>query len=580
MANYFKNMNMGFVNNLSEEEFQGFMGLICSEGKAISGYYNLPYINYHFKDAQVILQTEKNDNDSLQISRIDTHVSGRCVWNLRVSGMNVNPKDALKTEKRCVLGSCEDASGMLVVNIVNADVLPSYMENDEITLQMVAYAEKVDYYASEDEYQDTLPKDDMGRTFGLANGTLFPSGIFNNRCVDPDDEIPEIEDDWTDNYMLVKGEVKYFQCGRIEDSEDSPEFVRCIIDTTYGELEIVHSMNSVTSEQRDNLTSGAIISAIVYLSGDAAIYDYDHGIVKDEEHNLKALRYSMTGGDANRLYSILADDVEYTSEVTGKTIAGKENVVNRIDYVNNNAEEKYYSHLATITDIKDGDDDLEYPVGKRCVILAFGEEDNFESILFIDCDEEGNVTRILTSKESRYCFSIDKPYYRNPFEGMDIPDTYHEPMVTRASYHGFVSGDIGEIIDTLDVEPSYEKDAAKVVDMIKSSEDDNIETVSENAFGYLFAKAIEKTISRAVVSYSLDDIRNDVFSDNANDTDSAKLQRAYKYGKQFFKDFSLYHSDEEDKEEYYDEMVNALTFVQAMGNGFAMEYINNDCYKD
>ena len=90
---------------------------------------------------------------------------------------------------------------------------------------------------------------------------------------------------------------------------------------------------------------------------------------------------------------------------------------------------------------------------------------------------------------------------------------------------------------------------------------------------------MERTISKSGVGYAFGDIKNDTFTDNMCESDSKKLQSAYKYGKQFFTDFSLYQSNEEDKETYYKEMVSALTFVQAMGVSFAHDYMNKDFSK-
>lgn len=431
MANFFENMDMGFVWDFDEDDFRALMALICSDGNPITGYYGLPYINYHFNSAQVILQTQLNDTGSLEIAQIDTHVSGSCVWKLRISGFDIEPDDALKTSKQCVLSSIEDNSGMLVVNIVNADVLPSYMEGDEITVQMVAYAENVDYFASEEEYRESCSKDDKGTTGGLASGAVFPMGILvNHRVKEGEEEIACAEDDvftpqYSDSLMLVKGEVKAFRKGHIFKDEQGPGFVRCIIDTHFGELEIVHSIRDVNKSQLENLRTGAIVSAVVYLSGDVAIYEYENGIVRDEEHNLRALRYSMTGGDASRLASILAPDVVYTSEVTGRTFKGREAVIDRIDFVNKYAEEEYFSHMATITSVQSPEDEghpdpeaggssddarhdpPDYDAGKRCAILCFGDKSRFESILFIECNEDGLITRILTSNDSRYRFRLD-----------------------------------------------------------------------------------------------------------------------------------------------------------------------------
>ena len=68
-------------------------------------------------------------------------------------------------------------------------------------------------------------------------------------------------------------------------------YIRCIIGTQYGDLELVHTIDQVAEEQRCNIKAGAIVSGAFVLSGDAAIYEYEKGMVLDAEHDLRLLRF-------------------------------------------------------------------------------------------------------------------------------------------------------------------------------------------------------------------------------------------------------------------------------------------------
>ena len=61
----------------------------------------------------------------------------------------------------------------------------------------------------------------------------------------------------------------------------------------------------------------------------------------------------------------------------------------------------------------DGDEQLEYSVGTKCLILSFEEKNNYESIAFFDYDDEGKICRMTTTTNPRYHFSIQMPPLEN-----------------------------------------------------------------------------------------------------------------------------------------------------------------------
>ena len=54
--------------------------------------------------------------------------------------------------------------------------------------------------------------------------------------------------------------------------------------------------------------------------------------------------------------------------------------------------------MATITSVDDGDETLPYKVGTRCIVLASGEENNYEFIAFVEIN-------MVTSKRSEMDFN-------------------------------------------------------------------------------------------------------------------------------------------------------------------------------
>lgn len=225
------------------------------------------------------------------------------------------------------------------------------------------------------------------------------------------------------------------------------------------------------------------------------------------------------------------------------------------------------------------------PIGTRCIVLAYNDPDNYDAIAFIDCDTEGNISGIHTCKDSRYKFVIDKsPLEINPFEGMQIPDSYVEAMLLRAEFHGFIRHeDVNEkFIETnLSEMTSSKWDVSNMLAAWPDEVDPKDEEVTRRVFGYMFAKAIEAKYTRnrgemtdkLIVSYHPANAFDDVY-DSAYDGElHEKLAKAMKYGKQFYTDFLHYINVDDDI--YAEELVKAIVVAQCIGDYCAKEYMSD-----
>lgn len=421
MPAYFENLNMEYFTE-SEDAYASLMGVVASEGKGLWGYYNLPYINMHFGNAQVILRTQMREQSAeingLQIQAVDmdTHTSGRRVWEVRIHEMNIDKKERGLLEKRVVVTRM-DGGGMAVVNLVNADVLPSYMKDDVVLMQMVAFPELIEYFKDDADYVAHQSEGADGHKWLIGEGSVFPTGMLTNR----NPQSPKFEsDERLDDLTAVRGIVKELYWGKIEiEGEAHDAFLKCIIDTEFGELEIVHTVEQVADQLRPNMKIGSTVVMYGTLSGDVAIYEYDKGMIRDEDHNLAAMRYMFSGNDAERVRSILAKDVVYLAQ-SGNKYEGADAVINQFKYVKKENPDKYFAHFARISEIKEGAE-VEYPVDTRCLILASGKESAYESIAFFDYDAEGYISRIVTTTNPNYRFSILRPVF-NTGEAKETSD--------------------------------------------------------------------------------------------------------------------------------------------------------------
>lgn len=399
MANLSENYGLDFL--MKDDTVMSFVGYLVKEGKSVKGYYGYPYLFAPLGDMEYWVKTEKNDEGNLEVAEIDSHCGGKCVWDMVCSGIDITPKDSAKLKKVLILNG---SGGFLPIELITADVLPSYMKGDKVTAQVIGLPLDINYYANEDDYAADQPSDKNGEKWMVGNGALLPLSFLVNHNPEHYEQGKNCD---SDAYVHFTATVTKLYHGVFELNGDrNNTFIRCFVDTQYGPLELDHTIDQVAEDQRPNIKVGSIVSGMCLLSGDVAIYEYEHGAVKDFQHDLMLLRYTFTGGDPERLRSVLTEDTIYSTETSGKDFLGADSIVEKIKYVQENREYEYFAHLAAITAV---DEELEYPVGTRCIVLASGEEDNYESIAFIDVNRDGMIERIKISTDGRYHFKIDEP---------------------------------------------------------------------------------------------------------------------------------------------------------------------------
>lgn len=549
MANMLENFGLDFFRE-DEDTLLGFVGYITREGKALEGYGGIPYLYTPMGDVEFWVKTEKNPDGNLHVTGFDSHCANMCVWNLTHSGIDITPKATSGLERIAMFTSADARGGMLPVEIITADVLPSWMKGDKIEVQMVGLPLDINYYSDEDEYADHQPSDENGKKWLMATGSMAALSFLYNHAPDRYEQGKDYE---SDRYVQFTAKVKGVYHGAFDmNGEKHNTFIRCRVETDYGELELEHTLDQVPEEFQDNIRAGAIVSGTCILSGDVAIKEYDKGFVKDFEHDLKLLRYTFGPGDPERLRSVLAPDAVYETDTSGKKYVGTDEIIDRFNYIHENRESEYTTYYATIVETDDAD--MEYPVGTRCVILADGEKaEDYESIGFIDVDEEGMISRIKISTDGRYHFSIDQPErIKTPLDDYQAPESVFEPIILRAKFHGIIDDDIEEssIIENIDDYYSLEQNAQRMLDAIQENPQPDAEKAFENIFGYLFAKAIEQTVNerkddfshstRLVASFSPSEAFAGEISSTLSPEEHTVLERAMKLGNQFYTDFKMF----------------------------------------
>lgn len=401
MPLFLENFGLDFFKE-DEETYCGLLGYLAENGKGITGYYGRPTLCNTLGNVDLYVKTEKAEG-GFEIVGLDTHCSGPHVWTMEVLEPNINPKDALPTEKLMMFRSQADRGGLLPIHLLNADVLPSLLEGDVVQMQMTALPLDIKYYETEEAFVEEQPVAKDGKKWMIADGTFFPMQFLHNHRVNkPEDEETNYS---SDDIVLFKATVQEVYLGKFSLGDHSDyTFIRCIAETNHGGIIFAHTIDQVEEKYRNNIKEGAIISGTCVLSGDVGIFEYDHGIVKTAENALRCMRQVLLKGETERLRPILAENAVYDSVSTENKYTGADAIIDRFNFIYKANKRTLYAHPATIT--RTDSEELAYGVGTQCLVLSYNEEENYDSILFLDVDAEGNITKIRVDNDSRYHFHI------------------------------------------------------------------------------------------------------------------------------------------------------------------------------
>ena len=402
MSTMLENYGLGFLKE-DENLFMNVLKKLVSESKSINGYYGAPYLFTPTGCSEFWVNTEKTNEGDLRVNDFNIHCGGTRVWEMVHSGIDISPKDGSKLERTIMFDKCQGKECFLPVEIITADVLPSFLKGDRYNIQVVALPLDINYYADEEEYEKDQPDDPDGKKWLVANGSLCAFHFISNHSVNTYEQGKEYE---SDKYIHFTATVKKLYHGTFElGGETHKTFIRCIAETQYGELEFDHTYQQVSEEQRCNIKEGAVISGVCMISGDVAIDKYDEGIIKDFEHDLKLIRYTVTKGETERLACVLDENVVCEINTHNKKVCGVTDTINHFTNLHSEIDGRIASRFAKVTRELNG-----FPAGTQCVL--FGKEDeDFSNVVLIDVNDEGLIVKIIIDNIEDYadcCFDIVK----------------------------------------------------------------------------------------------------------------------------------------------------------------------------
>lgn len=581
MANILNNFGLEFLGE-DETLLEGFIAHILREGNAITGYSGALSVLKIMGNVEIRVKTKKTNSGKFTVTGFDLHCGNMCVWELQHSGIDISLKSS--DDSDCVaIFSKPDTGGMIPVEIITADVLPGLMKDDILTVQMVALPLSISYYSDENEYEDAQPADKTGKKWLMNTGSMAPLSFLYNHQPDRYEQGKEYA---SDRYVEFTAKVKEVLHGTFKlGEEEHNTFIRCFADTEYGELEFVHTLEQVAEELRGNIRPGAIISGTCILSGDVAINEYEKGIVKDFEHNLRLMRYSLCKGSPQRVSTVLADDAIYETDSTSHKISGHKKILRELNYIRSKSYSTYY---ATITNPLNSN---EYPTGMRCIALSSTDsEDNCESLLFIDTDDSGLISRIKLCKSSGYFFRIDHPNAPMPDPLiLAAPDKLTINILDRAKDIGIAEIDTTVISfkESFTDIRTWDNNIQNMIEVFMEDIFPYNEKAFANILGYLFAKSIEYTVNEnekrdnndtfLIAAFSYPDAFSGKITSTFPHEKHRHLEEAMHIGMQFNDVFEAYVNTYcRDSTEFWTLFRQVGIMVQKLGQLYSHKYIDNN----
>jgi len=392
LTQYLKNFGLDYL----EEETNCLMLIrhVCEKGKVFRGY-RCNYLYKNFGYAEMIVTTVDEDNNgNNRVVGFNNHKIGNCFWKLKVAAPEIFDRDEMNPYTFRVVFKDLDGKGVFPINLIHADVIPSYLENDIVCMQVVAFPLSVDYYATEDDCDNAHKMVLMGKPLVVGNG-IFPVGLFGK-----DEECKDV--------VSLKGQVIDVNKRKIFVDDREIEFLDVTIDTRIGPIELAHTIDFVKEAQHELIKPGSLIETSCILSGDVAIEEYQGGAVYDEENELRLIRSCMKHGDFDRLWKALAEDCSYLTPIT--SVHGKQDVIARLNsgFQRTKKEQvEHFTSLATVGKIEEEKSHLaKYGIGKRCIALASNEPDAYNGWMFLSTNEEGKIRMIETVSGASNCYLV------------------------------------------------------------------------------------------------------------------------------------------------------------------------------
>ena len=122
MANMLESYGLDFLSE-DEESMMGTLGYTVQNGRAFTSYHEAPYFYMSMGRVEFWASTVKDKDGKLSVSEFHTHCGGNHIWEMICSDIDLTPEASSETERILMMYGNKDETGMVPVDIFNADVL-------------------------------------------------------------------------------------------------------------------------------------------------------------------------------------------------------------------------------------------------------------------------------------------------------------------------------------------------------------------------------------------------------------------------------------------------------------------------
>lgn len=156
-----------------EENFNLLANYVLRKGKPFYGYqgfYIYHSLGYAEIIAHVIPNEERQVNECIGFS---SHVMGNNFWRLTIAEDGVMDDEGDSLSKCVFFHNPELENCVFPVHLVHADVLPSFMPGEKVTMQIQAFPYEIEYFKDEESYRAKHGVKMMGKFVDFKDGNIL-----------------------------------------------------------------------------------------------------------------------------------------------------------------------------------------------------------------------------------------------------------------------------------------------------------------------------------------------------------------------------------------------------------------------
>ncbi len=398
------------IEELDESQKKAFMSIIGMRGKVHQGYGNQSFMLKTINCLDYYMRVNMDsDISKLEYKDLYFHNSSFDVVELTIDNpcIEMDPDDR---NHRIISGYCKNKSCYAVINLINADVLPCFVEGTYVEAQIIAYPYgKIRKYDDEDEYKKSVLNDSEVHNHMK---TYIPTG-YVDKFVAPLKEYTEGPDT-----VFLMGVVTSIKRNTSELFAEKV-YNQATIHTDMGRISIIFTDDQLSDGGKEPLVSGSIIAGNFWLEGDPAIYKHESYSLRRLDV-LMLLQNTIELGDAERLRKVLAPEVVYSTVNSDEEYKGIDAVIDRFNYVLQNMEATPFAYLGEVKRKKRKAPKKDNKPGfcrrTKCVVIAYNDPRNHEAVAFINRNEQHLIKRITIENSSNYIYDVISSQERRWYE--------------------------------------------------------------------------------------------------------------------------------------------------------------------